>query len=167
MSKITYEASFSYADANITGGKVSNGGNVPLLSFTVLGSPTRTIDFTSKDEMDIAAVMKQIERDKAIYINLPATRGLEIVDFNSYSETPDALLKINLMVTVLSGGIQTKSLMLESKTASIGKFFTAHKASNSVAVNVYFKEAKLRYTSHTVKILSQRARVIYSQWKDF
>ncbi len=71
------------------------------------------------------------------------------------------------MVTVLSGGIQTKSLLVESKTAGIGKFFTAHKASNSVAVNVYFKDAKLRYTSHTVKILSQRARVIYSQWKDF
>jgi hypothetical protein len=167
MSKIKYEASFSYADANTSGGKVSNGGNVPLLSFTVLGSPTRTIDFTSKDEMDIASVMKQIERDKAIYIYVPATRGLEIVDFNSYSDTPDALLKVSLMVTILSGGIQTKSLKLESQTASIGKFFTANKANNSVAVNVYFKEAKLHYTSHTVKVLSQRARVIYSQWKEF
>ncbi len=167
MAKMTYEASFSYADADPTKGKVSNGGNVPLLSFTVIGSPTRTIDFTSKDELDIVSSMKQIERDKAIYIYLPAARGLEFVDLNSYSDSPDVLVKVNLMVTVLSGGIQTKSLMLESKTASIGKFFTAHKASNSVAVNVYFKEAKLRYTSHTVKILSQHARVIYSQWKDF
>lgn len=167
MSKIKYEASFSYADADPTKGQVSNGGNVPLLSFTVIGSPTKNIDFTSKDEMDIASAMKQIERDKAIYINFPAARGLELVDLNSYSETPDVLVKVTLMITILSGGIQIKSLMLESRTASIGKFFTAHKASNSVAVNVYFKEAKLRYTSHTVKILSQRARVIYSQWKDF
>ena len=167
MGKMKYQASFSYADAASTKGRVSNGGNVPLLSFTVLGSPTRTIDIGSTEEMDIASVMKQIERDKAIYINFSAARGLEIVDFNSYSDTPDALLKVSLMVTVLSGGIETKSFALVSETASIGKYFNAFKKNNSVSVNVYFKEAKLRYTSHTVKVMSQRARVIYSQWKDF
>ncbi len=83
MAKIKYEASFSYSDADPAKGKVSNGGNVPLLSFTVLGSPTRTIDFTSKDEMDIAAVMKQIERDKAIISLCLPPAGLKSLTFTA------------------------------------------------------------------------------------
>jgi hypothetical protein len=167
MAKITYQGSFSYADADPAKGTVSQGGTIPVKSFAVLGSAVKNIDLGSTEEMDIASALKQVEQSKAFYIFIPATRGLEIVDLTNYSRTPDSLLKIDLMVTAFSDKTQTKSLSLVSTTASIGPFLTANKIANTVQVQIYLKDAKLRYTSHTVKVLDRHATVIYSKWKDF
>jgi hypothetical protein len=167
MGKMKYQASFSYADANPASGKVSNGATVPLMGFHVVRSGVqRLINLDSTDDMDIASYMEEAKKYKLVYIYLPSTRGIEIAELFNYATTPNAPLKITLMVTAFSGGVQTKSLSLVSNTASIGPHITPVGDRTSVQVTLDIGDAKLRYTSYVVKRPDRRTTIIHSHSRD-